>query len=659
MPPPTPLLPSLLLAAPCLLAAPARAQDPSVAHLTGYSLEQLLDLEVVSASRYQQPQSEAPASVTVIRAADIRDYGHRTLADVLRSVRGFYISSDRLYAYAGVRGFSPPGDYNTRLLVLVDGYRLNDNIYDSGALGGEFPLDVDLIERIEIVRGPSSSLYGSNAFFGVVNVVTRSGAQLQGAEAAAALARHGGREGRLTYGRRLDSGLELLVSASGMKSDGADTFYAEFDDPATNNGIAEGGDDEGRRQFYARLAFGGWQLALLDGRREKGLPTGAFATVFNSRDTRVVDGTTVADLSRYHAFAGSTEATLRLSAGRYRYSGDYRYEEALNKDVSRGDWWGAEAKAHSRLGRHRLAYGVEYQRNTRQDQENHDEGAPAPFLDDRRTSQRWGAYLQDDLALAPDWTLSLGLRHDHSSVAGGTTNPRLGLIVGSGEGSVWKLLYGSAYRTPNVYERFYAFPDQQAANPDLEPERIESWEAIWERYVATGLRLTASVYHYAIEDWIVQQTDPETGLAQFRNQPEVTASGAELGMERQWPGGARLRASYSAQFAEERLGPALNQAPRHLVKANLALPLADAWRAGAEYQFTSARATTSARTGGFALANLTLIRSLGGGGREVALSVYNLFDKRYADPAVDPGLPERERILQDGRAWRLKLVLPF
>ena len=85
-------------------------------------------------------------------------YGYRTLADILRSVRGFYVTNDRNYSYLGVRGFSRPGDYNARILLLVDGHRLNDNIFGAALIGTEFPLDVDLIERVEIIRGPSSSL---------------------------------------------------------------------------------------------------------------------------------------------------------------------------------------------------------------------------------------------------------------------------------------------------------------------------------------------------------------------------------------------------------------------------------------------------------------------------------------------------------------------
>ena len=113
--------------------------------------------------------------MTIVTAGEIKRYGYRTLADILRSVRGFFVTYDRNYDYVGVRGFGRPGDYNSRVLLLVDGHRINDNVYDTASIGTEFPVDVDLIDRMEIIPGPSSSLYGNNAFFGVINIITRKG----------------------------------------------------------------------------------------------------------------------------------------------------------------------------------------------------------------------------------------------------------------------------------------------------------------------------------------------------------------------------------------------------------------------------------------------------------------------------------------------------
>ena len=113
--------------------------------------------------------------MTIVTAEDIRTFGWPTLAEALTGVRGFYVTNDRNYTYVGVRGFGRPSDYNNRILVLVNGHRFNDNVYDQALVGIEFPIDLALVERIEVIRGPGSALYGTSAFFAVINVVLRPG----------------------------------------------------------------------------------------------------------------------------------------------------------------------------------------------------------------------------------------------------------------------------------------------------------------------------------------------------------------------------------------------------------------------------------------------------------------------------------------------------
>ena len=96
-----------------------------------YDIDRLMTVTVQGASKHEQKLSEAPSSVTIVDADEIKKYGHRNLAEVLRSVRGLYVSYDRNYSYLGVRGFNRPGDYTSRVLVLVDGHRVNENVFDS------------------------------------------------------------------------------------------------------------------------------------------------------------------------------------------------------------------------------------------------------------------------------------------------------------------------------------------------------------------------------------------------------------------------------------------------------------------------------------------------------------------------------------------------
>src|SRR5580658_8569285 len=181
------------------LTATAGAQQ-DVKDLSEVSLEELSNIQVYSASKHLQSASDAPASVTVVTADEIQKYGYRNLADILRSVPGFYVTYDRDYTFVGVRGFGRLGDWNSRILVLIDGHRINNNVLGQAMLGNEFLVDVDMIERVEIVRGPSSSLYGAQAFFAIINVITRKPPELKRLEVSFAPGNFGTYQGRASYG---------------------------------------------------------------------------------------------------------------------------------------------------------------------------------------------------------------------------------------------------------------------------------------------------------------------------------------------------------------------------------------------------------------------------------------------------------------------------
>src|ERR1044071_8838784 len=229
----------LTLALPLLLPGILIAQDGTNAvknsDLTEVPLETLMQMEVptvYSASKFEQKTTEAPSSISVVKADEIKLYGYRTLADVLRSLQGFYVSYDRNYAFLGTRGINL-GDFNSRTLVLVDGHRINNNLTDGAYIDTAFILDVDLIDRVEVIRGPGSVLYGNNAFFGVINVVTRKGKQLDGVEASAEYGGFDTWKGRVTLGKAFTNGIEVLLSGSFYDSEGEDKlFYKEFNTPA-------------------------------------------------------------------------------------------------------------------------------------------------------------------------------------------------------------------------------------------------------------------------------------------------------------------------------------------------------------------------------------------------------------------------------------------
>jgi outer membrane receptor for ferrienterochelin and colicins len=243
--------------------------------LTQLSIDELLQVEVPrvsGAAKYDQKITEAPSSVSVVTATDIKRYGHRTLADVLNSVQGFHVSNDRNYSFLGTRGVNL-GDFNSRVLVLIDGHRLNNNLSDGAFIDTAFLLDVDLIDRVEVIRGPGSVLYGNNAFFGVINVITRTGKQVNGAEFSGEYAEFDTYKGRVTIGKQFTNGVQFLLSGTLYDSAGENRlFYSEFDDPMFNNGIVRNADDDAFGSFFGSVSYRYFTLQGGFISREKGNP---------------------------------------------------------------------------------------------------------------------------------------------------------------------------------------------------------------------------------------------------------------------------------------------------------------------------------------------------------------------------------------------------
>src|SRR5713226_1465693 len=115
---------------------------------------------------------DEPSTVTFVGSDEMRGMRSATVAEALRGVRGVYVTDDRSYAAVGFRGLGRLGNYGNRVLVLLDGQPTNDNWIGSSYVGNDARTDLEDIERIEVVRGPGSVLYGTNAFSGVINLVT-------------------------------------------------------------------------------------------------------------------------------------------------------------------------------------------------------------------------------------------------------------------------------------------------------------------------------------------------------------------------------------------------------------------------------------------------------------------------------------------------------
>jgi iron complex outermembrane receptor protein len=645
-----PLLTTLALA----FAWPVHAQSD----LTSLSIEQLLQVPVAGASKYEQRQDEIAAAVSVITRQEIRNFGWRTIDDALASLPGLSITYDRQYSYLGTRGFGLPGDYNSRVLITVNGNRINDPLYDSAPTGRMLPLDIDLIQRIEFIPGPGGAVYGQNAMFGVVNLVTRSAVEV-GAELAAAYEHpQATREGRASWGGRLGDSAELLLSASAMKSSGEDRFF-EYGASGIA-GVATGLDGERDHEFFAGLRSGRWAFDFIYGDRSKDDPTASYLS-----DPLVPgqyqDDRYIVSQVQYQQNLGGDDLQLaaRLFGGQQRYRSVLSYGGPYSFPTD-AEWLGAEARLlYTGIAGHTLLAGVEGQDNRREDQYIYDLTNPGNDIAIERSGYRYGLYAQDDWRVGQALSVTLGVRADRNNKTGTQWSPRAALIWRAAPSTTLKALYGRAHRAPNAFERDFDDGTSQVGNPALRGESIDTLELVAEHRVGRDLSLRASLYRWELKDIITLDIDPASGIPQYQSGAPVDATGAELSADHTWAGGARVRGSLSFQDVQQSSGGRLPNSPRRLVKLNASAPLPGAGlRAAYEFQFTSARLTLDgSELGGYALSNATVVAEGWLPGLALTLGVYNLFDKQYEHPGADTNW--QNALEQDGRSVRLKAVYRF
>lgn len=603
----------------CLLPLLVLSTQATAAETDELSFEDLQHIRITTASKFSQPISESPSSATVIRGEEIRSHGWRNLDEALSSVPGFEISAATDYRYVGVRGFSQPGDYNSRILLMVDGIPTNDGVFDQALTGPEFPLDMNLIERIEVV--PGSALYGGNAYLAVVNVFTRTSDSV-GRFAAIGAGSDGLARGQVSVGGKDEAGRHWLVSASVERSTGADQFFPQWQGVGGSDGWARGLNDERLRRLFLRVGAEDWSLHLLHGRRQKDAAGGTFGTDFDA-PTRNEDITTQVGLRFQRPLDAVWSLGVQAYGGQYHWEGRYRYSGLWESDSARSGWLGASAQLTGKPWENQTwVLGLGIRDDFKRDQEN----VGGLTRSKRRTVS---LFAQDEIRINDIFTLNIGERYDHDTLGINEFSPRGALLISLPHATVVKLMASKAFRPPNAYESDYSYPGSQVAGGSLKPERVVNTEIALEQAVGTRGRWTTSAYRNRYKDLLGTVTDFTTGAQQVINVGDARTEGLELGARYRFDGGLDVRGSLSRQRSQDATGAPLPNSPERLAKLLATVPL-DAYELAWETYYTGPRRDIfGGRVGGQTVSNAALSGRIT---RDLRwqLRASNLFDRRLA-----------------------------
>ena len=530
---------------------PLVAQDPGLADLQ--DLQNSLDQPVQVASKRTQRLKEAPADITVLRHQDLLDLGYRTLGEALGGVLGFRTNQDGAYTGLASRGLYVLGDQNTRVLILLDGHALNSPAeVGSSKVGEDFGIPMEQVERIEIVRGPASSLYGNNAFLGMVNVVTREpGPKAWTGEFGATLGSDGLVDTRGTVGGSRGA-TSWQASLTALDRPGTRESYPELS-PAL---LPASLDQEHRQSAYLKAKGPDWSACGFVMDRTQVLASAPFYSVVGSPDNAYGNRLLFAD-ARYTPTVGSVETLVRVFGDRNEFLSTFAYD-GVRQPGTVGDYaeadpnysLGVELQARVKAGRSLLlTFGHE------QTWQHYASlaGIGADLVATQVRYQLGNTYFQAEWTPSETLTAIAGVQASQWNVgsAGSTlegsyadygastqrgTTPRLGLIWQPSSVDIFKVLYGGGYRNPTIFERYYTDGSSFQVNPGLVPERITTLQAIWVRVWETGLQSQLSASH---SDWkhLVQPVNVGGGFQQAQNSSALLEGDAvEAELQGRWGG---------------------------------------------------------------------------------------------------------------------------
>jgi iron complex outermembrane receptor protein len=634
---------------------------------------------VTIATGTRQPIARAPSVATVVTAEDIAAIGAADLDEVLETVPGVHVSRSPLgyNPIYTIRGIST--QYNPEVLMLVNGIPIT-SVYTGSRSIIWAGMPLENIARIEVIRGPGSALYGADAFSGVINIITKTAADINGTQLGLragsfnshdAWVQHGGTWGKFDVAAYLRAGhtdgQRQIIAADALSGTpfslapgpvnlGYDAIDGRFDLSRDKWRLRAG------YQQRANASTGAGVASALD-------PVGSNFGERVSTDLTYQDSNFAPDLdvtAQASYFYITEQSDLTLYPPGYLGFPDgvignpYKWERHLRFNLS---------AAYTGLQSHKLRVGAGTQDDNLyriKDTNNYtlpplgvvqDVTDTAPFI--RPHSRRVNyVYAQDEWAFTKDWYLTAGVRQDQYSDFGGTTNPRVALVWETAYNLTSKLLYGRAFRPPSFSELYNINNPVALGNPNIKPETNQSVELAFAWQAASTLQANLNLFRYQMKDILRFVENPDTTYT-AQNAGQQHGQGMEV--ELVWDASQSLR--LSGNYAQQRsIDEATNQdagnAPRHHVYARADWRFMPRWTLDTQLNYIADRKREALDTrppvADYHTVDLTLRSNNKSSDWGIAFKVLNLFGADAREPSPAPGLIPYD-LPVDPRAWRVEL----
>ncbi|WP_275705707.1 TonB-dependent receptor plug domain-containing protein [Marinobacter iranensis] len=637
-------------------------------------LEELSQIRVVSiASGTETPLDKAAAVTSVISAEDIAAMGATDLDQVLETVPGLHVNhSDQgfspKYVFRGITSSN-----NAQALLLINGIPTTTMMYGNrgNAWGG---MPVKAIERIEVIRGPGSALYGADAYSGVINITTKGPQSIDDQTVGGRLGSNDTRGGWLESGHQVgDLGLSMVLEY--QTTDGWDDTIerdaqTSFDETFnTSASLAPGPVNTEMDQLDARFEMGTEQWTLRAGVQDRsnlgtgpGLaqaldPKGQYSSRrvnldYSYRWPDLTEGLDVETRVSYFNITQEPENDIVLYPPG-AFDGDFPdgligspgyKENQIRLDLS---------AVYRGLKNHRIHTGfgtlwADLYEVTERKNFNPDfspKGSVVDVSDDpdevwmpEEDRTNYYMFVQDEWKLAQNWQLVSGVRFDDYSDFGSTINPRAALIWATTDTITTKLLYGRAFRAPSLNELYVSNNPVFTGNDELDAETIDTYEIGVSHQVTPRALYALNLFYYEIDDLI--NAVPISGLiaTEYRNAGQRTGHGGELELAYQVSDDLSLKANYAYQTAkDERTGQPVGDAPNHQIYARADWSVSPHWLFSSQVNWVGEQKRTAADqrepVPDSTTVDMTLRTQGLWQGLDLSLSVKNIFNEDVRDPS--------------------------
>lgn len=677
------------------------------------SLDELGAIPVTTiATGTPKPIFQSAAVTTVITAEQIKSMGATELHEVLETVPGVHASLqqdtyDYSYSFRGIRNTQ-----NSEVLMLLNGTRITTPYGGTLMTGTELP--VEAIQKVEVIRGPGSALYGADAFAGVINIVTKNAKDINGTALGARVGDHSTQSGWGQYGAHW-AGWDVATSLQYQHTDGDngrilttdvqtgldrvfETNASHAPGPMNTNYEALNGHLNLQRKywdlgFWAFNSNGGPRAGIAGALDPNGHADGEqyLGDVRFSTEDWLDNWEFIAHASYLQTdfqFQGQLFPDNTLlpigSNGNINFSPSsslVSFPNGVNANIGRIERIPSIelSSVFKGLENHilRFSTGFRYEQISPSERKNYGPGVidgsqsvvggtltnvtgtPFSYLPNINRSI-WSLVAQDEWQFADDWQLTAGIRYDDYSDFGGTVNPRVALVWDINEQVTSKLLYGKAFRAPNFQEQRIQNNPVVEGNPDLNPETIHTVEWALDYRPTSSLRTAVNLYYYQINNLISAVPEPSTGRNIYQNSGNQNGFGSEFEWSWQAAEQWNVVGNYAWQHAtNEKTDQPVSGVPEHHVYAALQWQFMPGWQFQPQINWIGGRTrlpSDNRKLSDYETIDFTLRGKKLFGHLNLSASLRNAFDSNYYEPAA---LQLPQNLPMQGRSFYLEASVNF